>query len=85
MEHQREHGPAEVIKSPPYGPALLFARSLDASRSTPEAAAGVVAETRERLLSQWEPGLVPTWGLDAKHRLAVHAHNNIEKCIWTVH
>ena len=59
--------------------ALLFAR--DATRSTPEVAAGVVAETCERFLTQWEPGLVPTWGLDAKHPPAVDSHDNTEECI----
>ena len=37
--------------------ALLFAR--DDTQSTPEVTAGVVAETFERLLSQWDPNLGP--------------------------
>ena len=41
--HPREHEPEDVLKSPPYDLALRFAR--DASRSPPEVAAGVVAET----------------------------------------
>ena len=83
MEHPREHWPEEVVKSPPYGPALLFAR--DATRSTPEFAGDVVAETCERLLSQWEPVLVPTWGLDAKHPPSVDAHDGTEERVRTVH
>ena len=72
VEHPREHWQEDVVKSPPYRPALLFA--CDATRSTPELAAGMVAQTCERLLSQWEPGLGPTWGLDAKHPPATEAH-----------
>ena len=83
VEHPREHWPEEVVKSSAYGPALLFAR--DATQSTPEVAAGVVAETCERLLSQWEPGLSPIWGLNAKHPPATDAHEGTEECIRTAH
>ena len=83
VEHPREHWPEDVVKSPPYGPALLFAR--DAARSTTEVAAGVVTETRERLLSQWEPGLGPIWGMDARHPPAEEAHVGTEERIRTGH
>ena len=83
VEHPREHWPEDVVKSPPYGPALLFARN--AARSTPEVAAGVVAETIERLLSQWVPGIGPIWGLDAKHPPVDDAHAVKEECIRTMH
>ena len=83
VEHPWEHWPKEVVKSPPYGPALLFAR--DATRSTPKVAAGVMAETCERLLSQWELGLSPIWGLDAKQPPATDAHEGTEECIRTAH
>ena len=83
MEHPREHWPEDVVKSPPYGPALLFAR--DAALSTPEVAAGVVAETCERMLSLWEPDLGPTWGLDVEHPPAADAHVGTEECNRTVH
>ena len=82
-EHPREHRPEDVVKLPPYGPALLFAR--DAAQSTPEAAAGVVADTSERLLSQWEPSLGPLRSLDAMHPPTADAHVGIEVCIRTVH
>ena len=82
VEYPREHWPEEV-KSPPYWPALLFAS--DATRSTPDVAAGVVAETCARLLSQWEPGLGLIWGQDAKHPPATDAHEGTEECIRTVH
>ena len=78
MEHPWEHWPEEVVKSPPYGPAILSAR--DASRSTPKVAAGVVAEPCERLLSQWEPCFGPIWGPDAKHPPATKAHVGTEEC-----
>ena len=83
VEHPREHWPEDAVKSPPYGPALLFAR--DATRSTPEVAAGVVAETCERMLSLWEPDLGPTWGFDVEHPPAPDAHVGAEECICTVH
>ena len=83
VEHPREHWPENAVKSPPYGPALLFAR--DAARSTPEVAAGVVAETFERMLSLWEPDLGPMWGLDARRPPAPDAHVGTEECIRTVH
>ena len=76
VEHPREHRPEDAIKSPPYGPTLLFAR--DATRSTPEVAAGVVAETCERMLSLWEPDLGPTWDMDVEHPPAPDAHVGIE-------
>ena len=83
VEHPREHWPPDVAKSPPYGPALLFAR--DAARSTLEVATGVVAEMSERLLSQWEPGLGPIWGLDAHSPPTIDAHQGPEVRIRTVH
>ena len=83
MEHPREHWLQDVVKSPPYGPVLLFAR--DDARSTPEVAAGVVAETCEGMLSLWEPDLGPTWGLDVEHPPAPDAHVGTEECIRTVH
>ena len=63
--------------------ALLFARN--AARGTPEVGAGVLAETCERLLSQWEPRLGPIWGLDARHPPAKDAHVGTAECIHTVH
>ena len=78
-----EHLPEDVVKSPPYGPAMLFA--CDATQSTPNVAASVVAKTCERLLSQWEPCLGPIWGLDATHPPATDAHEGTEECIRTVH
>ena len=83
VEHPWEHWPEDAVKTPPYGLALLFAR--DAALSSPEVAAGVVAETNERLLSQWEPGLGSVWGLDARHPPATDAHVGTEECIHTVH
>ena len=83
VEYPREHWPQDVVKSPPYGLALLFAR--DATQSTPEVAAGVVDQTCERMLSLWEPDLVPTWGLDVAHPPAPDAHVRTEECIRTVH
>ena len=76
-EHPREHWPEDVVKSPPYGPALLFA--CYAARSTPEVAASVVAETCERMLSLWEPDLGPTRGLDVEHPPAPDAYVGTEE------
>ena len=64
------------------GQTLLFAR--DAARSTPEVAAGGVAETSERLLSKWEPGLGPIWGVDVHNSPAIDAHQGTEEYIRTV-
>ena len=64
--------PAGTVRSPPPEPALVFSR--DAHRHTPEVAADVVAQTYERLLTLHEPGLRPTWRLDAEHPPAADAH-----------
>ena len=64
IERPREDWPAGTIRSPLPDPALLFSRG--AHRHTPEVAADVVAQTCERLLTMREPGLQPTWGLDAR-------------------
>ena len=45
----------------------------------------MVADTSERLLSQWEPGLGPRWGPDATHPRAKDAHVGTEECFRNVH
>ena len=62
---------------------MLFSR--DAHRHTPEVAADVVAQTCERLLTMREPGLRPTWGLDATDPPAADAHEGTEEHIRDVH
>ena len=71
FDHVRAAPPA------PLEPALLFSR--DAHRHTPEVAADVVAQTCERLLTLREPGLRPTWGLDAENPPAADAHEGTEE------
>ena len=63
---------------------MLFSR--DAHRHTPEVAAScLVAQTCERLLTMCEPGLRPTWGLDAIDLPAADAHEGTEEHIRDVH
>ena len=62
---------------------MLFSR--DAHRHTPEVAADVGAQTCERLLTMREPGLRPTWGLDATDPPAADAHEGTEEHIRDVH
>ena len=59
--------------------------SRDAHRHTPEVAADVVAQTCERLRTLREPGLGPTWGLDAEHPPAADAHEGTEEHIREAH
>ena len=75
--------PAGTLRSPPPEPALLFSR--DAHRHTPEVAADGVAQTCERLLTLSEPGLRPTWGLDAENPPAADAHEGTEEQIRNAH
>ena len=75
--------PAGTVCSPPPDSALLFSR--DAHRHTPEVAAVVVAQTCERLLTMREPGLRPTWGLDARNPPAVDAHEGTKEDIREAH
>ena len=80
--------PVGTVCSPPPEPALLFSR--DAHRHTPEVFADVVALTCERLLTMREPGLRPTWGLDAsnhhqQHPPAADAHEGTEEHIREAH
>ena len=79
----REDWPAGTVHSPPPELATLFSR--DAHRHTPEVAADVVAQTCERLLTMREPGLKPTWGLDAIDPPAPDAHEGTEEHIRDVH
>ena len=51
----------------------------------PEVAADVVAQTCERLLTMREPGLQPTWGLDARNPSAADAHEGTEEHVREVH
>ena len=67
-DRPREDWPAGTVRSPAPEPAMFFSR--DAHRHTAEVAADVVAQTCERLLTMREPGLRPTWGLDAIDPLA---------------
>ena len=83
LECPRNEWPAGTVRSPPPEPALLFSR--DAHRHTPEVAADVVAQTCERLLTLREPGLRPTWGLDAEHPPAADAHEGTEEHIRDAH
>ena len=83
MDRPREDWPAGIVRSPPPEPALLFSR--DAHRHTPEVAADVVAQTCERLLTMLEPGLQPTWGLDARNPPAADAHEGTEEHIREAH
>ena len=62
---------------------MLF--SNDAHRHTHDGAADVVAQTCERLLTLHEPGLHPTWGLDAEHPPATDAHEGTEEHIRDAH
>ena len=75
--------PAGTVRSPPPEPALLFSR--DAHRHTPEVAADVVAQTCERWLSLREPGLRPTWRLDAERPPAADVHEGTEEHIREAH
>ena len=82
-DRPREDWPAGTVRSPPPEPAMLFSR--DAHRHTPEVAADVVAQTCERLLAMREPGLRPTWVLDAIDPPAADANEGTEEHIREVH
>ena len=71
--------PAGTVWSPPPEPAPLFSR--DAAGHTPEVAADIAAQTCERLLILREPGLRPTWGLDAEHSQVADAYEGTEEHI----
>ena len=75
--------PSGTVQSPPPEPALVFSR--DAHRHTPEVVADVLAQTCERLLTLREPGLCPTWGVDAEHPPAADAHESTEEHIREAH
>ena len=62
---------------------MLFSR--DAHHHTLEAAAYVVAQTCEHLLTLCEPGRRPTWGLDAENPPAADAHEGTEEHIREAH
>ena len=83
MNRLREDWPAGTGRSPPPEPALIFSR--DAHRHTHEVAADVLAQTCERLLTMREPGLRPTWGLDARNPPAADAHEGTEEHIREAH
>ena len=83
MDCPREDWLAGTVRSPSPEPALLFSR--DAHRHTPEVAADVVAQTCERQLTMREPGLQPTWGLDADNPPAADAHEGTEEHIREAH
>ena len=72
-----------TVRSPQPESVLVFSR--DAHRHTPEVAADVVAQTCERLVALHEPGLRPTWGLDAEHPLAADAHEGTEEHVREAH
>ena len=82
-DRPREGWPAGTVRSPPPEPAMLFSR--DAHRHNPEVAADVVAQTCERLLTMREPGLRPTWGLDAISPPAADVNEVTEEHIREVH
>ena len=83
LESPRNEWPAGTVRSPPPKPALLFSR--DAQRHTPEVAADLVAQICERLLTLREPGLPPTWCVDAEHPPASDAHEGTEEHIRDAH
>ena len=75
--------PVGTVRLPPPISALVTSR--EAHRHTPEVAADVVAQTCQRLLTLREPGLRPTWGLDAEHPAAAYAHECTEEHIREAH
>ena len=83
LECPHNEWPAGTVHSPPPEPALLFSR--DAHRHTPDVPADVAAQTCERLLTLREPGLRPTWGLDAEHPPAADAHEGSEEHMRNAH
>ena len=83
MDRPREDWPAGTVHSPPPKPALIFSR--DPHRHTREVAADVVAQTSQRLLTMREPGLQPTWGLDAVNPPEADAHEGTEEHIREAH